>query len=206
MKIQKLRLDYTRYSDAQLNLKAKNVVSSLTNNVNFEPTIPSLANFTILQTNFSNALDKALNGDRQLIALKNQAKEELLAGMRQLSFNIDAQANGDRAKLLSSGFDLASSSDASSVISVPTDFKIMDGMNAGELKFSCKKVATAVSYVIEYTDEIPSEETLWKFQPASSREFTIKGLRTGIRIYGRIKAVGTKGQTANSEILSRLVQ
>ncbi len=40
----------------------------------------------------------------------------------------------------------------------------------------------------------------------ATKELTIKGLRSGTRIYGRIKAIGTKGQEASSEILSKIVQ
>ena len=126
--------------------------------------------------------------------------------MRQLAMDIDAQGNGDKAVLLSSGFDLASTSEGSLSIGIPNDFKILDGLNSGELKFSCKRVINAVSYLVEYTDEVPAETTQWKFVPTSTREYTLKGLRSGLRIYGRMKAVGRKGQTANSEVLSRLVQ
>lgn len=206
MKNQKLILDYGRLSDANLNLKAISVVKGLTDNPNFPTTTPTPANFALLQVAYADALNNALSGNRQYIASKNKVREDLLAAMRRLAMDIDAQGNGDKAMLLSSGFDLASTNEASPGIDVPNDFKILDGINSGELKFSCKRVINAVSYLIEYTDEPPAETTQWKFVPTSTREFTIKGLRSGLRIYGRMKAVGRKGQTANSDILSRLVQ
>jgi len=206
MKQQKLIQDYAKFSDSSLNFKAKTVVLSLTGNLNFPVMTPTIAEFTITQTNFSNALEKATSGDRQLIALKNQAKDDLLNAMRQLSMDVDAQANGDKALLISSGFDLGSSGDSTSVLGLPSDFKISDGINAGELKFSCKRAVNAVSYILEYTDELPTEETQWKIQPSSTRELTVRGLHSGIRIYGRMKAVGRKGQEANSDQSSRVVQ
>ena len=206
MKQQKLIQDYVKLSDSSLNFKAKTVVLSLTGNINFPVMTPTIADFTITQTNFSNALEKATSGDRQLIALKNQAKDELLNAMRQLAMDVDAQANGDKALLISSGFDLGSSGDSGSVLGLPSDFKILDGMNAGELKFSCKRAVNAISYILEYTDELPTPETQWKIQPSSTRELTVRGLRSGVRIYGRMKAVGRKGQEANSDQSSRVVQ
>jgi hypothetical protein len=206
MKQQKLIQDYVKLSDSSLNFKAKTVVLSLTGNINFPVMTPTIADFTITQTNFSNALEKATSGDRQLIALKNQAKDELLNAMRQLAMDVDAQANGDKALLISSGFDLGSSGDSGSVLGLPSDFKISDGINAGELKFSCKKAVNAVSYILEYTDELPTPDTQWKIQPSSTRELTVRGLRSGVRIYGRMKAVGRKGQEANSDQSSRVVQ
>ncbi len=206
MKKSKLILDYNRLSDAALSLKAINIKNSLTGNEHFPTTTPSLADFTLIQEGYDIALSKIISGDRIQIALKNQARITLLANLRQLALDIDAQANGDRAKLLSSGFDLASTGDGATSISAPTEFRILDGMNAGELKFTCKKVPNAVSYLFEYTDTVPTEETNWSVQAGSSRELTLKGLRSGSRIYGRIKAVGRRGQEANSEVLSRLVQ
>lgn len=206
MRIPKLIIDYTKFSDATLSLKSLNVKNSLTDNSNFPTTTPTLANYAIIQAAFDEALSKSITGDRVQIALKNQARLDLASAMRQLALDIEAQANGDKAKLLSSGFDLGSVNDSPANISVPTDFRLLDGLNAGEIKFSCKRVLHAKSYLFEYTDELPTENTKWTVLPNTSKDLTVKGLRSGIRIHGRIKAVGTKGQEACSEIQSRLVQ
>ncbi len=206
MKTPKLITDYGRYADAVLNQKAINVRVALTDNEYFPLTLPTLADFTVVQQAYDSALSKTASADRIQIAIKNQARLTLLLAMRQLAMDIDAKANGDKAKLLSCGLDLVAAGDSVSSITTPTDFRILDGLNAGELKFSCKKVANAVSYLFEYTEEIPTEDTKWKVLTSSSRELTIRGLRSNVRIYGRIKAVGRKGQEANSEVLSRLVQ
>ncbi len=206
MKQQRLIKDYGKLSDSKLALRSKNVVDSLTGNPAFTDTIPSNADFTLLQTAYVTALNKTGNGDRQLIALKNQAKDALLNGMRQLSTDVEAIANGDKALLISSGFELASTGEGTSSLGLPTDFKITDGVNAGELKFSCKKAANAMAYNYEYTDEAPTDLTQWKVVPSTNREITVRGLRSGVRVYGRIKAIGRKNQEANSDVLSRVVQ
>lgn len=206
MKISKVLINYNKLSDPNLSQKAIDIKNSLTGNTNFNLASLSLASFTTLQQDFETALGLVTSRDRVKIALKNQSRLLLLQAMYQLALEVNAQANGDRAKLLSSGFDLAYAGDNSVSITSPTDFKISEGLNNGELKFSCKKVLAAISYLFEYTDEVPTEETKWIALPASTKELTIKGLRSGTRIYGRIKAIGTKGQEASSEILSRIVQ
>ncbi|WP_343533937.1 hypothetical protein [Pedobacter sp.] len=206
MKISKLLTNYGKLSDANLNQKAIDIKNSLTNNPNFNVALLSLANFTTVQEDFEAALALVTSRDRVKIALKNQSRLLLVQAMYQLALEVNAQANGDRAKLLSSGFDLANAGESNPLIIPPTDFKISEGLNNGELKFSCKKVLAAVSYLFEYTDETPAEETKWTALSASTKELTIRGLRSGTRIYGRIKAIGTKGQEASSEILSRIVQ
>jgi len=206
MRIPKTLTNYSKLSDANLNQKAIDVKNSLTDNPNFTPAPLSLANFITLQEDFETALGMVTSRDRVKIALKNQSRLLLVQAMYQLALEVNAQGNGDRAKLLSSGFDLAYAGENNPLITPPTDFKISEGLNNGELKFSCKKVLSAISYVYEHTDEMPTEETKWIALSASTRELTIKGLRSGTRIYGRIKAIGTKGQEASSEILSRIVQ
>jgi len=206
MKIPKLLLNYGKLSDANLGQKAIDIKNSLMGNPNFTPAPPSFANFITLQGEYETALGQVISRDRIKIAIKNQSRLLLIQVMYQLALEVNAQGNGDRAKLLSSGFDLAYAGEGNALITAPTDFKIVEGLNSGELKFSCKKVPAAISYLFEYTDEMPTEETKWIALSASTRELTIKGLRSGTRIYGRIKAIGTKGQEASSEILSRIVQ
>ncbi len=87
-----------------------------------------------------------------------------------------------------------------------TTLQLLDGVNAGELKFICKRDPNAVSYSFEYTDSLRDENTKWNSKVSSNTEYTFKGLRSGTRIYGRIKIVGRKDQQANSEVLSRMVQ
>ena len=206
MKQLKLIQDYSKLSDANLNAKSKAVVIALTGNASFPTTLPSMTDFTSLQSAYGTALGNGSAGGKVLIAIKNQAKADLVNGMRQLAMDVDAQSNGDRTMLVSSGFDLASSGDNPSYLGTPTDFKIIDGINNGELKFSCKKAENAVSYIVEYTEEVPVEDTQWKMQPTTTRETTLRGLHSGSRVYGRIKAIGRKGQEANSDVLSRVVQ
>lgn len=198
--------NYGKLPDANLNQKAIDVKNGLTNNPNFTPALPSLANLIALQEAFETALAMVASRDRVKIAEKNQARLALIDGMNQLALEVNAAANGDRAKLLSSGFDISQTGESNTSIASPAEFKIAEGINSGELKFSCKKVLYAICYVFEYTDELPTENTKWNSIPMATRELTIKGLRSGIRIYGRIKAIGTKGQEASSEILSKIVQ
>ena len=206
MKTQKLLTDYSKLSDVNLDLKAKAIKNALTDNPNFTNLVVSLPDFTALQEDFEEALAMVGSRDRIKIAFKNQSRLLLIQAMRQLAFDINSQANGDRTKLVSSGFDLPTVRESKPSITQPSEFKISDGLNQGELKFSCKKVHHAIIYLFEYTDEIPNEDTKWNVLSSTTKKITIKGLRSGTRIYGRIRAIGTKGKETTSVILSRIVQ
>lgn len=205
MKNPKLISDYGKYPDPALNLKASHVKAALTGNPNFPTTVPSTDDLGAVQEGFATALVASRTGDRSAIAEKNMRRALLLAALRKLSFDIELQADGDRVKLLSSGLDLYANSDHTG-ITTPTELKVVDGMNPAELHLSCKRVPNAVAYLFEFTDELPNENTIWQVRTASSREFLLTNLRSAVRYYVRIKAVGRKGQLASSEISSRVVQ
>ena len=147
MKIAKLIKDYSKLSEANLDFKSQMVVINLTGNPNFPVTEPTLADFIVVKSAYTTALQNSAEGGKTAVAIKNQAREELLTNMRNLSLNIEAQAQGDKAKLVSSGFDLAAEGENVPPLTGPTNFKIADGLNAGELKLSVKAVPQAVSYL-----------------------------------------------------------
>lgn len=206
MKTQKVLSDYAKLSDANLKVKAENVVVCLTGNTNFPTTRPPLADFTAIQEAYSTALEKTVSGDRILIALKNQARETLLDAMRKLASDINLIANGDKAMLLSSGFDLSATAEPVTSLEPPADFKIRDGLNLGELHFSCKRVPHAVSYIFEYMANPNDPDSRWVSQSTSSREFTFKNLISGTRVQGRARVIGHRDLESISEIQSRIVQ
>jgi hypothetical protein len=201
---QKAVIDYHKLSDANLKVKSQNVVNSLTDNPSFPLTTPTIAQFTEFQTAYASALEKTLTGDRLLIELKNQARKILLEAMKQLATSVNLIANGDKALIISSGFDLTSLAEPVHDIDV-SKLTISDG-NPGELKFNCAKVEHAVSYVLEWTVEVPTNTTNWHSQTSSGREFILKNLESGTRIYARIRAIGPKGLESVSEVQSRIVQ
>lgn len=206
MKSTRLVKDYSRLSEANLDFKAQMVVINLTSNPNFPATTPSIADFTLLKQAYTQALQDSAEGSKTAIAIKNQTKEELLIAMRNLATNIESLAQGDRAKMVSSGFDLAGDGENVPPLGGPINFVLSDGLNPGELKLSVKAVQQAVSYVHEYTEGPVTEDSKWISKISTSREHTFTGVRSGVRVYGRVAAIGRKGQQAYSTVLTRVVQ
>src|SRR5690606_21584156 len=112
---------------------------------------------------------------------------------------------GDRVKLVSSGFTLASEGHSPPLVP-PSNFMVSDGLNAGEIKLSVKRAAGAIGYVHEYTLEPPADSTIWISKPGSSREHVFTVLPSGAKVYCRVGAFGGKNQYAYTNILSRIVQ
>jgi hypothetical protein len=79
-------------------------LTGLTDNANFATPAPTLATVTTALSAFTVALADAVNGGKQMTAIKNAKRAELVSLMRQLASYVTVTANGDMTKLLSSGF------------------------------------------------------------------------------------------------------
>ena len=206
MKKPTLVRDYSRLTESNLDVRCQEIIASLTGNPSFPATVPTLADFTALQESYSNNLVAAGMGDKVSIAVKNQSKRELLEAMRQLAINIESLSLGNRAKMISSGFDLASAGENVPVLAPPTNFRLVDGVNPGELRSIVKGVQQAMMYNHEYSLVPPTETTVWMAHVVSSVEHTFTGLPSGTRVYVRVAAIGRKNQIAYSSVLNRIVQ
>ena len=206
MKKATLIRDYGKLSDAKLNLKGEDIVNALTENVNFPVTSPTLAVFTTTATDFTAALNNAAQGGKVAVADKNDKRVDLLDIMNALAANISGLAAGSRPKLLSSGFDLAIETPSRSQLTAPTDFKLSDGPNSGELRLSIKPVKDARSYNYENTSEPLSLDSKWQTKGSSSSEFILTNMEIGKRMFCKVTAIGTRGQVMSTNILSRIVQ
>lgn len=206
MKKPTLVKDYSKLNESKLDVKAEEIIAQLTGNVNFPTTVPTLAEFTALKESYSSNLIAASMGDKGAIALKNQSKQELLDGMRFLAINLESQAMGNRAKMVSTGLDLASEGESVPALAAPTNFRLSDGVNSGELKSEVKGVPQAMTYSHEYTLLPPDDSTVWVSKMVTTREITFTGLPLGTRVYVRVAAIGRKNQIAYTGVLSRIVQ
>ncbi len=205
MRTPNLLKDYSKYSDNNLDHRAEAVVVSLTGNLNFPVTVPALDNFTTVKEAFSTTLESSVDGGRTSIAIKNQARGQLLEAMRQLAMNIESLAPGNRAKLTSSGFELGSEGESAPPLSAPKNFTVSNGINLGEVRLSVQGVPQAVSYLHEYTEDPLTPESKWISKVSSSRQHLFTGLESGIRIHARTAVIGRKGQQVYSQTLSRVV-
>lgn len=206
MRTPRLITNYQKYNDPRLDIKAQSIITSLTGNTNFPETVPSLSSFSTVATTFADALLQAASRDRVAVSAKNDARKVLLESLRLLAINVEALAEGDRTKLVSSGFDLNAETSGGSSLLPPQDFTLSNGNSSGEMKMKVNAVEGAKSYLFEYTLEPLTEDSVWISKGSSKREFTFTGLPVGKRIYARVTVIGTKDREVTSDVISRIVQ
>ncbi len=103
--IYRITLAFMYYTDAALIVFANTVLVYMAAAILYFPTPnPTLAGMQLLYNNFLAAIAAAANGGKILTLAKNQARADLLIGMRMLALYVEANGNNDPETLLSSGF------------------------------------------------------------------------------------------------------
>ena len=205
MKIPKLKTTFSRYTDADLEVLAGHVLTSMTGNASFPDPIPELTDLAAAITEYKESLIKAAALGRLNIADKNEKRQVLETLLTQLSFYVIYVAMGNVAILTSSGFPLTKERETSSLDS-PGRIDLLQGKSTGELKVMTREaVKGAVSYVFEYADEPVTESTRWNYVPSSRSKYTLQGLTAGKLYFVRVGAVGRDASVTYSPVSSSYV-
>ena len=95
MRIQKITLSFTKFSDADFETKAKHILSSMTGNPAFSDPIPTLAAVQEAISSYSTALVAAAGLGKNNVAEKNKFRLQLEQLLYQLGMFVMFVANGD---------------------------------------------------------------------------------------------------------------
>jgi hypothetical protein len=195
---------FNSLSDSSFSDKAESIYESMNGNANFPSPIPALADVSAAVTAYSTALITAQSRDKNDVAIKNQNRDALTDVLTQLASYVMLTANGDRAMLVSSGFDLAKEPQPSP-IAKPDNVQVVNGINAGELVVSVTAVKGAKSYVHQYTGDPVTAESDWMHVNSTSSKYTFRNLDSAKRYWCRVAAVGSYDQVVVSDPVSRIV-
>ena len=152
----RVSLDFTGYSDPDLDEFAGNVVVSLTGNASFSVPPVEPGDLGALNTAFHNAVLAALPGGIQLTAAKNAARNALLDALRKEASYVQSITPGhDLDVLLTSGFYANSTNRAQSPLTPPT-ISDLENLAATKLLVRLTPVTNAKSYNVQPTPTEPA--------------------------------------------------
>jgi hypothetical protein len=116
----RISLAFATYPDTELNSFAILVIACLTNNTLF-PNLPvNVIGLAVLQTAFSQAITASAHGGTPLTAAKNEARNALIAALRQSAGYVQSLTPTlNLSQVLSSGFDVVNASNVPSPLTQP---------------------------------------------------------------------------------------
>lgn len=201
----KILTGFTRYSDPDVLVKAREIVSHMTNNVNFVTPVPTLADLTLLITNYETSLSAAASGSKLDTSVKNQKRDLMEESLTNLAYYVQANGKNDEAILLSSGFELQKSKTPVGILPKPENLKVLPGNSGGSVKVSVNKITGADSYLFEYTDAPVTASSIWLVLPSSKSNNTVSGLISGKQYAFKVTGVGSNPEQVFSDVVLSFV-
>jgi hypothetical protein len=198
-------INFSDYRDDALENKAESILQMMTGNVNFSDPIPPLTVVQAALTAYSEALVNAASKDIAKVAAKNAYRKNLELQLNQLGMFVNYAANGDAAKLATSGFTMAKTP-ASNQLESPGNVTLSNGVNTGELQSKVPVPKGAKSYLHQITADPLTENSTWESMASSRCTNTFTNLQPGKKYWVRVAAIGTKEQVAYSNVASQYVQ
>ena len=174
------------------------------NKVVFSNPPAALAAITTKLPAFQVSLVKAKSRDKEMVAIKNQLKAEIMALLEELAEYVTVVCDGNRALILGSGFDVTEEQTVSKTPSI--ELIEVELGEPGVATIRVKKQSGAIAYVHQYAMEPPGPNTMWHGEGSTTNNHTFNGLVSDKRYWFRVVAVGRKGQKGYSPIVSRAIQ
>lgn len=200
----KLSLNIRKHKDGELNIYARYILHSLTDNEYFPDVAPLLVPIRETSDQYQTALYSAFNGDIININIKNDLREKLILQLRELGEWIQKRSNGNNTTLTTSGFLIAKPKDDIE-LAEPEEFRILPGQNNGEIIMRVKRVIGAKAYLFQYTPDPLTPESKWEIIFGTTCKKTITNLPLGVKFLFRMAAIGPRDQIVYTNILSRYI-
>ncbi|WP_205510091.1 hypothetical protein [Longitalea arenae] len=195
---------YKRQSDSELITTGHRVTGKIKDNPNFPDPPPELDEAIKLLPEFQKSVSNAKGRDMEVINLKNEQKAALVTLLVTLDKYVTVTSDGDRGKLLSSGFPVAGDRyyQAEPVI---LQLEVELGP-PGEATTSIKRLRGARAYMHQYTTQPPTAETVWISEGSKFAYYTFSGLHSMAKYWFRVVAISQDGQMIYSPVITKVIQ
>jgi hypothetical protein len=201
----KIKISYKHSGDAKLSLLTLRIMESLKDNPYFPNPTPALATLESAHQEFAQALKVSGRYDRTRVSAKNDKKAALIDVLSQLAGYIEATSEGDKTKLLSSGFEIVGEKTNTGVLPPITQFEVEIG-TPGQAITRVNKVPGARSYIHQYTPDPITSDSVWVSETITDRQHTFNNLPSIAKVWFRVIAIGHGRQSVYSAVISRVIQ
>lgn len=192
MAIYSVLRNYGRKSDGDLGDFGLHIGTEMTGNANFTTPPFTIASLITATNNFIAAAAASLHGTPSDTLNKKNLREALLVLLNQLATYVELTANNDPAKILSSGFSLASTSRTPQVPGM-TSILSVTNVASGKLGLELQVADNAWVYVVEYTDLTANVVKTQQF--TDPHNVVLLGLVSGHNYSMRVQVMGSGNQT-----------
>jgi hypothetical protein len=190
----KVSLSFVEVSDTELDNFAQGVIDALTGNATYPTTPVTLANLQAAVDDYTQKVAAAQTGSRADRAARKNSRDILVEMLRKVATYVQLMCNNDPALLLTSGFDMQSTSRVSAELEKPQALRIKNGA-AAQLVARVNAVRNANMY--EGRAKTGSGDWLPSIFVGDSRRILFNNLTPGAMYTIEVRALG--GATGHSD-------
>ncbi len=201
MKSQKVLINFSNFSDSELDQQAQAIVTAMTGNANFTTPVPALTVVSDAISSYQEALSNAATGDRTATSIKDQRRKDLESILRSLGLYVEVQSNSEAAVMLSSGFKISKIPSPVGPLPKPTGFKITT-QGKGEVKMELDKIDGAKAYQFEFRQ---ATEAQWSLRISTKTRVIQTELESGKEYIFRVVPIGASDIREYSDEISSFV-
>ncbi len=189
---------------------ASNIGTAMTGNALFTNPDPTLASLKATADALTTATTKAAEAraKAQIATMEQDAAEDALdTVLTQLGTYVEGATKGNEAGILSAGMAVKAAANASGPLPAPGPVSASTGDAPGEIDLLWPRIPGAKSFVIQYATDPSATDADWKFGGTSTKSSaTVTSLAPGARLWFRIAATGTSGQSPwSSPVTARAI-
>jgi hypothetical protein len=183
---------------------AHDVVAKMKSNPVFPEPPAALGNLEKVLPEYQGAITGARGGDEEKRFIRKAFRAEVIALLSELVEYVTLTANGDPAKLVSSGFEL-NKVRGTKALSPIKELKVTID-RTGEAVTQVKKVAGAKAYIHQYASDPLTGDNVWINKVTTNPSYTFTGLKSTEKYWFQVIAIGLNGQETASPPVSRVIQ
>ena len=199
----KVIVDLSRESDADAIIKTDEVLSKLAANVaTYANPIITLLQMKHDRDDFEAKAIAAQHGGKEATTAKDLAREVLDSNYRVNGNYVNSVANGDKAKCLLSGYELAKVREKT----VLADFEMQKGKNSGDVVIFCRQNPKKLIIKLIQCTYDPATESTWVLEAVTKKKKTsVKNKEAGKRLWARFALVMDENVFEYSDPISFIV-
>lgn len=200
-------LNISKLSISALLQQGRNIVAAMTGNINFKTPDPALTDITSRITALAttnDAYESNLVTAKENLTLRDNAAQDLIAGLTALAGYVQTASDGDPAIIQSAGMSIRAARTPSAVPEAVANLSVSPSDASGELLLSWDPMPEAASFEIQ-TSADPTTGN-WVNQPSVTKSKTaVNGFTSGSKIHSRVRAVNPAGTGAWSSEIGKIV-
>lgn len=208
MKKSKAVSNTAKLSNEGVGTKANSIVQSMTGNPAFTTPNPPLSDITTYADKLGIKLANqktALKAYQKATTEVQVAREDLEYALERERSYVETTSEGDKTKILSSGFDVRQDAAPIGILPAPVNVLLKQGGSDGELIATWKRVKGARSYMVEQSFEVGDSANWAIMAVVTKAKCFLSGMDSGTRCWIRVAAINAAGQGSYSDLATKTV-